>query len=258
MKLTVAKTSLWVLVAVVLGAAVYGVNVIVSRITHAPEQNYRDHVKLQIAQARTNTGTTIALFNEFARDEFLKEMGQLADVSDFRLDVEYGSGADEFLAGIRGMPGLKMLVVGKADLSEAGLQHIATLPDLETLYLYHVPLNDTGLEHLRACPRLRYLNASPLSGRDISLPNLLASARVEGLMLEEPYREQWLKNGIEDIAEAPSLAELRLYCSQLAPEDVERLRAKLPNCTVRAFKERHFHGQGEIAPLDIEVHTDPP
>jgi hypothetical protein len=115
--------------------------------------------------------------------------------------------------------------------------------------LYHLGLTGSGLDQLRSSPSLRRLGTAPASGKDIPLPELISTATVEILSIEEPYQENWLKEGVAGIDHAPSLKELRLNSPNLTVEDVVALRRRIPNCIVRAFRRTAGPDAEEIAPM---------
>lgn len=107
-------------------------------------------------------------------------------------------------ASLRGLTGLRVLLLhrGVAGDTEAGI--LATLPDLERLVLRQSPLSDADFATLARCRSLE----------DVNVPQAACTAA-----------------GITSLAELPTLRSLRLGGANLAGPDVARAIARLPALT---------------------------
>ncbi len=253
MRLTASQIG-WIVLAVGVIAAGYCAWLVGVAVLNEPHRQLREYLLKQIAAVKAGRDNTIMLCDDDGEMlvEFVKEKGELAGVKDIRLQIEYAQGTDRFLEEIRGMTGIAGMLLSKTNVSDVGLQHIATLPDLTSLGLHKVRLSDDGLRLLEVCPQLRILSITPRDVELVSIPRLVATARVEALSLHAPNDPDWIREGMAKITEAPFLRELLLYCSKITPVELRPLRERLPHCRVRAFDEFVLGGPLEIAPLPQE------
>jgi len=128
---------------------------------------------------------------------------QVRDVQDKRAEqIEAAAAltATEW-ESLRGLSGLRVLVLQRGVAGDAEAMILATLPDLERLVLRHSPLSDVGFAALAGCRSLR----------DLNVPQAACTAA-----------------GVEALATLPNLQNLRLGGPHLAGPDVARAIAKLP------------------------------
>lgn len=105
---------------------------------------------------------------------------------------------------LRGLPGLRVLLLQRGVAGDAEAEILATLPDLERLVLRQSPLSDAGFAALARCRSLE----------DVNVPQATCTAA-----------------GISSLAELPQLKSLRLGGVNLTGPDVARAIARLPALT---------------------------
>lgn len=103
---------------------------------------------------------------------------------------------------LRGLAGLRVLVLERGVAGDAEAAILATLPDIERLVLRQSPLSDAGFKALAACRSLR----------DVNVPQAACTAA-----------------GIERLATLPGLKSLRLGGPNLTGPEVARAITKLPH-----------------------------
>src|SRR5215510_8584763 len=88
-------------------------------------------------------------------------------VTELRFTSEPGSGRLADLTPLRGMnlAGLKILHLGEAQVSDAGLEHFQGCKGLTHLHLHGMRVSDAGLEHFEGCKGLTQLD---LNGTQVS------------------------------------------------------------------------------------------
>ena len=239
-----------IVLAIALSILAFGFWKAWDHLKYGSERRIRAEIQSQIAHAKTtHRGITFRLEDPIAMDEFANSVSKLNGKGEVELDIEYTHGVDEFLERIRGLRGVKSVLLVKCIVSEVGIKHLATLPDLESLNLYHVTITDTGLASLATCPKLVNLSLAPLTSKNLSISAVVALPSLRVLSIDGTNEAGWLEAGIEEIAHSESLTDLSLYAKDLTREDVVRLRWRLPNCTVRAFRRAAGPHKDEIAPL---------
>lgn len=104
-------------------------------------------------------------------------------------------------SSLRGLAGLRELVLQRGVAGDAEALILATMPDIERLVLRRSPVSDAGFASLAGCRSLS----------DLNVPQATCTAV-----------------GLEALAALPSLRTLRLGGPNLAGADVARAIAKLP------------------------------
>lgn len=99
--------------------------------------------------------------------------------------------ADAEWESLRGLGGLRELVLEQGVADDGRAEVFATLPDLERLVLRESPLTDAGFERLAACEKLRDLNVpqaacTPAGIRRLARLEHLRSLRLGGTALAGP------------------------------------------------------------------------
>src|SRR5436190_9892331 len=129
--------------------------------------------------------------------------------NDNRLDVSYITASAkttaEQLAPLKELTRLAKLNLGKLEIGDDALAHIAGQKPLVRLHLEKTKITDKGLEHLKALENLEYLN---LYGTEIGDPGL---AHLEGL--------KKLKN-------------IYLWQTKVTDEGVKKLQAAIPGLKI--------------------------
>jgi hypothetical protein len=91
-------------------------------------------------------------------------------------------GPDDW-ASVRGLGGLRELVLENGGGDDRAAEILATLPDLERLVLRRCPLTDAGFKSLSGCPRLRDLNVPQAACTAAGVRSLAAVASLRSLRL---------------------------------------------------------------------------
>jgi len=117
-----------------------------------------------------------------------------------RIDAATPLGADDWEA-LRGLAGLRVLVLSSGVAGDTEAEILATLPDVERLVLRQSPLSDAGFSALAGCRSLT----------DLNVPQAACTAA-----------------GIASLAKLPNLKSLRLGGPNLTGPDVARAIARLP------------------------------
>jgi hypothetical protein len=162
---------------------------------------------------------------------------------------------DAQLGPICALPDLRILELADADVTAAGLQHLADAPalrDLAILYkprerrdpgfehckpltrltrlrFWYAPATDDDLRHLAGLTALRSLHLEGTSITDAGLVHLLGLTELDHLHL--PTRGV-TDAGIDTLVQLRSLMRLNVKYTQITAAGLERLRAELPGCEV--------------------------
>ncbi len=143
--------------AVLLGLGLYAlVNYAIQSRQCAMEKDARQQVRDQIAEFMRGGQHAISLSNEGGNAElaaFLELRPELDVAKHYELHITYSHGLDEFLEQMAGAKGLRRLVIYKTDVSDAGIEYIATMPDLESVQIgrnLKTAVTDGKLAELRA------------------------------------------------------------------------------------------------------------
>jgi hypothetical protein len=126
---------------------------------------------------------------------------------------------------LRGLAGLRELVLNRGVADDGRVEVLAALPDLERLVLRESPLTDTGFRRLAACTKLRDLNvpqaACTAAGiRALSTLGHLRSLRIGGRALAGA-------DVCAAVAELPALHTLHLIDVPIGDGGL-RVLARLP------------------------------
>lgn len=102
-----------------------------------------------------------------------------------RIDVAAAPAAADWHA-LRGLAGLRVLVLREGIATDAEAEILTTLPDLERLVLRESPLSDDGLRSLGRCRQLRDLNVPHAAGTAAGIESLASLPRLRSLRLGGP------------------------------------------------------------------------
>ena len=162
------------------------------------------------------------------------------------------------LAHLAALPNLESVRLGGCMVGLEAMEALATIKTLKKLDVFHTfYVNDDALLPLQKLPDLRIFIAGPqFSPRltDAALRNLSAVKSLEEISLTET----WLtyENGFKHLAALPRLKKLSIPKVIASEEDVNKLKAELPNLVVewtqpdeatitktKAAFQRHFDQQ---------------
>lgn len=158
---------------------------------------------------------------------------------------------------LRGLAGLRELVLERGVADDGRAAILATLPDLERLVLRESPLDDIGFGRIAACANLCDLNVpqaacSPAGIRALACLGRLRSLRLGGIGLA----------GAEvcaAVAELPALRTLHLIDVPIG-DDGLRILGQLPGLSSlyldgAGVSEEAWDGYFRVCP-DVHVHVD--
>lgn len=184
----------------------------------------------------------VAGLGKFAKAGGLGEIDENFDLT--KLDLTRVSVTDFDMELLRGLKTLKMLNIGGAPVSDAGLRHLAELTNLEELWLSNTKVTNAGLDHLRGLKKLRA----------ISLTNTAVTDEGVAVLAELPNLEVLHLGGtglgdaaLQHIRRLPRLRKLWLNQTQVTSTGLSALREALP--------ETAIVGQAEPPPPLPEVET---
>jgi Leucine-rich repeat (LRR) protein len=186
---------------------------------------------------------------------FVLQLDRVRAGASDRIEVESSSIGDADLALLGDLAGTRHLKLKRADISDAGLAHLAGLTQLETLVLQGEPrVSDAGLAHLSGLSQLRTLNLGRSEVTDEGLAAIrdltqlrllrLGSSRITGAGLAHLREMKELRNLILQNAPLTDAAVPHL----LALPKLESLYVEGTDITsagagelLRAFPKLHLH-----------------
>ncbi len=137
-------------------------------------------------------------------------VGEGAFVSVVEVDLHDAEFAPSEARKLGGLRRLRHLVLDRSSIADADFKALATMPELETLGLRYCRVSDVGIALMSSKPELEQLH---LTGCDVS------------------------DESIDVLAGCLSLELLMVRWTRLSPEGVQRLRGRLPGCTI-AYQPR--------------------
>lgn len=136
---------------------------------------------------------------------------------------------DGDLESLRGLSGLRELLLETSELTDEGLGVLAELGQLEHLRIRGSRVGDLGLEHLSRCRRLRFLNLPQGQFSDRGLAALSQLTELELLRFGSPHVTD---AGLASLRALPRLRFLHLIgvpLTDAALSEVERM-SRLESC----------------------------
>ena len=162
------------------------------------------------AKAKVPTGVPITDAEKAAVAK-VRASGALAirlaqNVTWLRIDYQHSETlTDDGLSGLKAMPNLYELDLGRTPVTDAGLVHLKGVPNLSRLYLERTKVTSAGLANLAGLSNLTYLNL---------------------------YATGVTDDGLEHLAGLEKLKNLYLWQTKVTDEGVAKLKKALPNLTV--------------------------
>ena len=152
---------------------------------------------------------------------------------------------DEVLAIFGGFTHLKDLNLGRATISDAGLEYLRDLHSLETLtilgdYMDGTKITDQGLKPLGGLHRLKSLHIESNKITDKGLAHLKGLTELEALSFPS---SQITGTGISELLGMKKLSVLHLYDSKFSDAGVKHL-AKLENLVFLSLRDTRVSGIG--------------
>lgn len=151
-------------------------------------------------------GSTAATDVPVGRSVRLDVGGQIAAVRAGEADAIVASAplADLEWESLRGLAGLRELVLEQGEAGDARAEILSTLTGLERLVLRNSPLTDKGFQWLANCRRLRDLNVPQAACTAEGVRSLASLPHLRNLRLGGPQLE-----GVEVCEAVASLEQLR-------------------------------------------------
>jgi hypothetical protein len=141
-----------------------------------------------------------------------------------RIEVAMPLGPEDW-ESLRGLAGLRVLVLERGVAGDDEAEILATLPDVERLVLRRSPLSDAGLAALASCRSLADLNVPQAACTAAGIERLARLAKLRSLRLGGPTLAG--PEVARAIAELPELRSLHLIDVAIGDEGLDAL-AKLP------------------------------
>ena len=163
--------------------------------------------------------------------------------------------ADDDLAALGELHGLRNLVLDGTIVSDRGTAHLAALPDLEYLSLSDCRITDDGLTHLAALPKLRFLR---LDGLLVTDAGLAAVGRLGGLRYLSLYRCRMTDAGLAHLRGLRELAVLSLDKTFVTAVGVRDLVPHLPRLRYLSLWETKVpaHEAAALSELRAELRVN--
>jgi hypothetical protein len=150
-------------------------------------------------------------------------------------------GTDRLLERLRGVPELEELNLHLTDVSDAGLEPLASLPRLKCLVVYggNPSVSDGGFTHITNIPSLECLKLVNTHVTDKSLPSLNNMSKLRTLVLyQEAFRGATFTDaGLDHLKALRKLKRLELTGGWASVSAVNELRKALPDCTIDTKSE---------------------
>lgn len=170
-------------------------------------------------------------------DEGIKPLAQLKSLKTLKFFHPGKSFSGSGLAQLAEMPNLQSLTVaGSLAFNDEGLTAVARLVGLKELRTWHAGFTDEGVKSLKALKNLKSLYLGqrltykpPACPSDQTIGILVEIKSLESLQLDEARLSF---AALEQLKQLPALKKLTLGGIDIARDDVERLRKKLPEVKV--------------------------
>jgi hypothetical protein len=140
------------------------------------------------------------------------------------------------LAHLKDLPKLEKLTFAGSTAGDAALEAVGQLKQLKEFSTWHTAQTQAGNAHLLNLPELKSLRIgqrlpmrgapTPASFDDSTLPTLAKITSLETLHL---FEARLSFAALEQLKALPKLKTLRITQSDVSPEDIEKLRAALPD-----------------------------
>jgi hypothetical protein len=145
--------------------------------------------------------------------------------------------------------------LSRAQVTNAGLEHLKALSQLQWLSLYRTRVTDAGLEHLKRLSQLQELDLGNTQVTDAGLEHLKGLSQLRSLSLDgTPVTDA----GLERLKRLSQLQELHLYGTHVTNTGLEHLkglsrlqRLFLASTHVTDAGLEHLKGLSQLQELDL-------
>lgn len=191
-------------------------------------------------------GAVIGLFVGWKLNQVLHQRSVVEEVAKFDAKIHY----DYEYRGASTPPGPKWLrrIFGEDFFTTvAGVEivadrvngetvaAVATLPHLTTLFVNADGVDDQGLTRLAGATRLEQLTIRSADVTDAGLAQLTVLKALTSLVVDAP---RITDVGLIPLEALPNLTKVELFSTRVTSAGVHRLRAALPQCDIRVFRDR--------------------
>ena len=128
---------------------------------------------------------------------------------------------DDSLRVITGLPQLKQLTLGNAEITDAGLVHLKRLTNLEMLSLHQSQITDAGLVHLKGITNLQTLKIWDSTITDAGMEHLKGLANLQTLKI---WDSTITDAGMEHLKGLTNLESLYLTGTQITDAGLVHLK----------------------------------
>ena len=170
-------------------------------------------------------------------DEFFQDVAQVSLVYDDTTGkrIETARKDDSIMPELRGLTGLRVLLLQGAQATDAGVANLEGLTSLEHLYMWDATqLTDAGVAHLKELNNLTQLHINHSRITDVSLDHLGKLNGLENLSLQGNH---FTDKGLEHIRGLNNLTSLCIGLGQ---------------CEVTDAGLVHLKGMSKLRVLDIQ------
>lgn len=126
-------------------------------------------------------------------------------------------------------PEVRDLLLGRTQLTDAGLSELRRFRHLESLSLQRIPITDQGLRQLAVPRDLTFLDLSSTNISDQGLKSLAAFPKLEELRLCDTRISD---AGLAHLRQHRNLRLLALTQTAVTEQGIARLQRALPTCTI--------------------------
>lgn len=167
-----------------------------------------------------------------------------ADIADFT----HARVTDEEMPLVASLHQLRLLILPKSDITDAGLSAIQDMPNLEFLALPDTRVTDAGMEHLRRFPQLKRLDLRRTKITDAGLRRIAELPNLRVLLLAET---RVTDTGMSYIGKLVELEELNLNGTSVGDVGLQHLKP-LQNLKILRLQATRVRDEGLVLAPDLK------
>ncbi len=124
---------------------------------------------------------------------------------------------------------IALLPIGKAGVTDLGLEYLCKMGQLTYLGLRGNPVTDKGARHLSKLSKLEGLYLGETKVTDRTIAEIAHLSRLQKLWLHDlPITDA----AIEHLSKLKRLKEIHIYATNISPKGAQSLQKSLPKCRV--------------------------